>query len=64
MNLRLPYLVPAVLLVVVGGIFALQGAGFLPSAVMHGKPEWLLIGIVMVVAGIFLGLRAKGRRPT
>ena len=64
MNLRLPYLVAAVLLVVIGGVFALQGAGLLPSAVMHGKPEWLVIGIVLVAAGVFLGFRATARRPT
>lgn len=64
MNFRLPSLIPAALLVLIGGVFALQGAGLLPSAVMHGKPEWLLIGIVMVAAGVFLGFRATGRRPT
>ena len=63
MNVRLLYMIPAVLLVLIGGVFALQGAGFLPSAVMHGKPEWLVIGVVMVVIGLFLGFRAPaGRR--
>ena len=61
--MRLPLMIPAVLLILVGGIFALQGAGFLPSAVMHGKPEWLVIGLVMVIAGLFLGYRGTGRRP-
>ena len=60
--MRLPLVVPAILLILVGGIFALQGAGFLPSAVMHGKPEWLVIGLVMVIAGLFLGYRGR-RRP-
>ena len=46
-----------------GGIFALQGAGLLPGAVMHGKPEWLVIGIIMVAAGLFLGYRGMGRKP-
>ncbi|MFN2465784.1 MAG: hypothetical protein ABR598_05895 [Candidatus Dormibacteria bacterium] len=60
--MRIGYMVPAVLLVVAGGIFALQGAGFLPSAVMHGKPEWLVIGTIMVVAGLFLAYRARAPR--
>ena len=64
MSVRLLYMIPAVLLVLIGGVFALQGAGFLPSAVMHGKPEWLVIGVVMVVVGIFLGLRARAGRTT
>jgi hypothetical protein len=63
MNIRWPLVIPAVLLVLAGGIFALQGAGFLPSAVMHGKPAWLVIGIVMVAAGLFLGYRGMGRQP-
>ncbi|HEV1997634.1 MAG TPA: hypothetical protein VGR61_05845 [Candidatus Dormibacteraeota bacterium] len=61
--MRVPLLIPAVLLILIGGVFALQGAGFLPSAVMHGKPEWLVIGLVMVIAGLFLGFRARPRPP-
>jgi hypothetical protein len=60
--MRIGTIVAALLLVLVGGVFALQGAGLLPSAVMHGKPEWLVIGVLMVVAGIFLGFRARAPR--
>jgi hypothetical protein len=63
MNVRWPIVVAAALLVLVGGIFALQGAGFLPSEVMHGKLEWLVIGVVMVAVGLFLGYRGLGRQP-
>ncbi|MGI8609369.1 MAG: hypothetical protein ACR2MY_09115 [Candidatus Dormibacteria bacterium] len=61
--MRLPLLIPALLLMLLGAIFALQGAGFLPSAVMHGKPEWLVIGLAMVGAGLFLGYRARTPPP-
>jgi hypothetical protein len=61
--MRLPLVIPAVLLILLGGIFALQGAGLLPGAAMHGKPEWLVIGLVMVIAGLFLGYRGAARRP-
>jgi hypothetical protein len=54
-------MVPAVLLVFLGAVFALQGAGLLPSAVMHGKPEWLVIGTLMVIAGLFVGYRGRAR---
>jgi hypothetical protein len=64
MKMRLPLVIPGVLLVLLGGIFALQGAGLLPGAVMHGKPEWLGIGTIMVLVGLFLGYRGRGRRPT
>ena len=62
MQARWPGMVAATLLVLLGGTFALQGAGLLPSAVMHGKPEWLVIGTLMVLAGLGLGYRATRRR--
>jgi hypothetical protein len=59
-EIRWALMVPAVLLILVGGTFALQGAAVLPSAVMHGKVEWLVIGLVMVVVGLVLAYRAVG----
>jgi hypothetical protein len=35
-----------------GAVFALQGLRFLPSAVMYGKPEWVVIGGIMILAGV------------
>lgn len=32
-----------------GAVFALQGLRVLPSAVMYGKPEWIVIGVAMMV---------------
>jgi hypothetical protein len=40
-----------VLLILVGAVFSLQGAGFLPGELMNGKIEWLIIGIIMIVIG-------------
>ena len=43
----------AVLLVLVGAVFALQGANVLTdSPVMSGRPTWLYIGAMMVVVGL------------
>jgi hypothetical protein len=61
MSVRWPLLVVAALLVLLGGTFALQGAGVLPGQVMHGKPEWLLIGSLMFLVGLGLGFRATRR---
>jgi hypothetical protein len=54
----------AILLILAGAVFALQGLRVLPSAVMYGKPEWVVIGAAMVVLGgmIVLWARLRSRR--
>lgn len=41
----------AVLVLLGGAVFALQGMALLPSRVMYGRPEWIVIGIGMVLGG-------------
>ncbi len=53
--------VVAALLILAGGVFFLQGIRILPSPLMYGKPEWVVIGAVMVVVGIVLGVIARRR---
>jgi hypothetical protein len=51
-----------VVLVLVGLVWTLQGAGILPGSFMTGDRLWLVIGLVCVVAGVALLLRAvRGR---
>jgi hypothetical protein len=58
-----PWAFVGVLLILAGGTFALQGLNMLPgSSPMNGRPEWLVIGAAMVVAGVAL-LVAAIRRP-
>jgi hypothetical protein len=59
--------VPVILALVVilaGGTFALQGFNILPGSFMTGRPEWALIGIVGFIAGIILLATALSRRRT
>ena len=42
--------VVAVLIGLAGAVFLLQGLRFLPSVLMYGKPEWVIIGALMIVA--------------
>lgn len=52
------------LLVLIGAVWTLQGAGVLPGSFMTGDRLWLVIGLVCVVAGAALLWRAvRGRRP-
>jgi hypothetical protein len=53
--------VVGLLLVLIGAVWALQGVGVIGGSSMTGSPTWLVIGIVLVIAGLALALR---RRPT
>lgn len=47
-----------VVLVVVGGVWVLQGVGVAQGSVMSGNPVWAVIGAVLVVAGAVVLRRA------
>jgi hypothetical protein len=51
-----------VLAILVGLVFSFQGAGVLPGSFMTGQRTWLVIGIVVAVAGLALALSGL-RRP-
>jgi uncharacterized integral membrane protein len=64
-GLRGVLLVVGVVAVVVGVVFAGQGANLIPGSFMTGDRTWLGIGIVLAVVGVVLiaaGLRRR-RRP-
>lgn len=50
-----------ILLILVGGVWIFQGAGFLKGSFMTGSSKWLLIGVICVVIGLPVVLR--GPRP-
>ncbi len=63
MKVRLPFLIPGVLLLLMGLTWTLQGAGVLGGG-MTGQRMWLVIGIVVAVVGLVLGyLGLGGSRP-
>ncbi len=53
----------SLLLVVIGAIFAAQGGGLIGGSRMTGDHNWLVIGAIMVVAGLVLGRWSATRRP-
>lgn len=63
--MKLGLYIVAGILTLAGAIFFLQGIQVLPSRVMYGKPEWVIIGAVMVVVGIVLGviINRRGTKP-
>lgn len=54
-------LIGGVVLVLIGLVWALQGVGVLGGSTMSGHSQWLLIGAVAAVVGLWL-IRASVRR--
>ena len=51
-----------VLFVLLGGLWTLQGFGVVGGSFMTGSTTWLLIGLVVVAAGVFLLTRRRSLR--
>jgi hypothetical protein len=49
------------LLVLVGAVWALQGVGVIGGSGMTGSTRWLVIGLVLVVAGLVFVARRRAR---
>jgi hypothetical protein len=61
-NVNLNRLVVAgALLVAIGGVWALQGAGILGGSVMSDDRRWLGIGLALVLSGAALVYRGSSR---
>ncbi len=59
-------LLPAILVILVGLLFTLQGVGLLPGSAMLGQRQWAVVGIVLIAAGLvlgWLGVRPRHPRP-
>ena len=50
------------LAVLVGGVWIGQGAGLIKGSLMTGSATWLAIGLLCLVAGLFLIFLALRRR--
>jgi len=64
---RVPLIVAGVIALVIGAVFAGQGANLIPGSSMTGDPKWLYIGVILAVVGVILivlGLRRPGRGRT
>ncbi len=62
MTVRLTFLIPGVLLLLVGLIWVLQGSGVIGGSIMSGQKLWLGIGIVVAIVGLGLGYLSLGQR--
>lgn len=52
----------AILLILAGGVFALQGLNILPGTYMRGSSQWVVNGALIVLAGAGLLVAAHWPR--
>lgn len=50
----IPLIVIGVIALLIGGVFASQGANLLKGSAMSGQTMWLVIGVILAVVGIVL----------
>jgi uncharacterized membrane protein HdeD (DUF308 family) len=60
--MRIVLNVSGVLLVLMGGVWILQGINVLPGSFMTGQSKWTVYGIVAAVAGVVLLVVARRGR--
>jgi len=62
---RVVGLVAALVMVLVGGVFAFQGLGYLEGSSMTGEDTWAIVGPIIAGLGVALGIVVvqNGRRP-
>ena len=63
--MRYVLLVVGGLIILMGGVWLLQGIGILPGSFMTGQPFWAVMGAIFVAVGgliVFGGMRSNLRR--
>ena len=61
--MRIVLNIVAVLCLLVGCVWILQGINVLPGSFMTGQTKWAVNGAIAAVIGIALIFWARGRRP-
>jgi hypothetical protein len=57
--MRIVMMVAGVLLLLVGGVWILQGINVLPGSFMTGQTKWAVIGVITMIVGIALVVFAR-----
>jgi hypothetical protein len=53
-----------VVLILLGGLWMLQGVGVLGGSLMSGQTFWAIVGLILLIIGIALCVFGLRRRPT
>ena len=52
-------MIAGVVLVLIGGVWILQGINVLPGSFMTGQTKWAVIGVITLIIGIVLVVLAR-----
>ena len=61
--MRIALNVIAVLCLLLGSVWILQGIGVLPGSFMTGQTKWAVYGAIVLVAGIGMSMARKPESP-
>ena len=53
-----------IVLILLGGLWLLQGIGILGGSVMTGQTFWAIVGAILLIVGIVLSALGVRPRPT
>ena len=56
--------VVGIVLILLGGVWMLQGVGILGGSLMTGQTFWAIVGLILLIVGILLCAFGLRRRPT
>jgi hypothetical protein len=62
-EMRIAGIIVGVVLILLGGLWTLQGSNVLAGSVMSGHSQWLYIGIAVIVVGVVLLWWTLRRKP-
>jgi hypothetical protein len=62
MNARRLALIPALVLILAGLVWVLQGIGLIKGSFMTGSQTWEVIGFVVLIVGLVIGRFGLTRR--
>jgi hypothetical protein len=57
-------MIVGIVLILLGGLWLLQGVGILGGSVMTGQTFWAIVGLILLIGGIALCAFGLRRRPT
>ncbi len=61
--MRIAGTIIGIILVLLGGLWILQGSNIIGGSVMSGQSQWLYVGIVLLIVGIVALWWTYRRRP-
>ena len=62
--MRPALMILGILILLMGSVWALQGAGYIPGSFMSNNPTWIFIGTPVAVGGLLISLLGfRGTKP-